>query len=113
MGQAGLLRFARSFSLFPDLVGKARLEKFFHLLTALTQSKPRGLDLSLFVELLILCASTLPTPPLERKLAFLLERMLNAKGVQEVMKARGVTSLPKKARLATLLQSLRPLLGEA
>lgn len=45
MTLSGYLKFAHDFDIFPDLVNKARIVKFYNLLTHLTQDHRDELDL--------------------------------------------------------------------
>lgn len=62
---SGFLKLAHDFDIFPDLVNKARVVKYFNLLTHLTQERRADLDLQLFVEMLLLCAFEIPAPSVQ------------------------------------------------
>ena len=93
-----LVKFCTDFDIFPDIVNKAKLMKFFETLKKIYQSTSETknddfIDEHLFTEAVALCAFEVqykePEPSEVEKIIFLMERMSQSKGIQISQKKSG------------------------
>ena len=95
-------RFCRDFELFPDVVSKTRLVRYFGTLAGVSDpdasrmssiDDKEAIDQHLFVEILAIISQDLvydePQPDCVEKLCFLMERMSQSKGPSKVLRALG------------------------
>lgn len=97
-----LVKFCSDFDIFPDIVNKAKLMRFFETLKKIFQSTSEGkfedlIDEHLFTEAIALCSFEVqykePEPSEVEKIIFLLERMSQSKGIQIAQKSSGNTRM--------------------
>ena len=115
------LKFCSDFSIFPDIITKPKLSRFFNTLVSIYNSTlnsnkdskinigegmVNAIDEHLFIEAIALCAMEVPykepEPDCIEKIIFLLERMSQARGNQIVHKSYGNTRMVSGTNLDIL-----------